>query len=300
MPLQDIMIGLCIGECGVQAVEVDRTGPRALLRAIDEWENTLPTGWREDSPEGTEQFRQYLAAFLKVNKIQTRQVSVALDASYLFLNTLPLDPSITASERTAHVRWELQQYFPEAGAEDFVTAFLATAHDPPEPIPEYLAVSVRRKDSRLLQTTLQSLGLRLDVIDVEHFSGETALRVNYPDSSHHYIALVCVKRNRLDISWHRGSTLEGYRYALVDSDYGIAQEFAKISRDSTGIHSIMAFGPHLDKDLLLEIRHASTTLVEAMNPLRHVNVSESLRLADKIHSPSYRFAAAVGIALRKD
>jgi hypothetical protein len=50
----------------------------------------------------------------------------------------------------------------------------------------------------------------------------------------------------------------------------------------------------------VQIRRASSILVEAMNPLRHVQVSDALRVAEHLSMPTYRFAAPVGVALRQD
>ena len=74
----------------------------------------------------------------------------------------------------------------------------------------------------------------------------------------------------------------------------------RLSREALGIYSIMTYGPYLDNDLLIRIRRSSALLVEALNPLRHITVSDTLRLADHLSMPSYRFASAVGVALRRD
>jgi hypothetical protein len=143
-------------------------------------------------------------------------------------------------------------------------------------------------------------GLTLTLLDVDQFSAETALQMNYPDSSRRHLALVGIKPGRLDVSRIRHGALEDYRYYLVEEERALPSAFAAVTRDLTGIQSITAYGPHLDRERLSEIRRASPILVEALNPLRHVNVSETLRVADNLRSPTYRFASAIGAALRKD
>jgi hypothetical protein len=114
------------------------------------------------------------------------------------------------------------------------------------------------------------------------------------------LALVGVKENRLDISILRNGNLEGYSYQVVSSNQEIIEAIGALSRQTQGIFSITAYGPYLDTDLLHRIRRASALLVEALNPLRHVSVADSLRLADHLTAPSYRFASAVGVALRRE
>jgi len=163
-----------------------------------------------------------------------------------------------------------------------------------------LSVSVRRQLAHVVQQALEKLGLTLHIVDVDHFSADTALRVNYPDTNRKFLALIGMKENRLDVSMIKNGTMEGYSYAVVGSNQEIVDYIAALSREAKGIYAITAYGPYLDKDLLVQIRRASSLLVEALNPLRHVKIADSLRLADHLSSPSYRFASAVGVALRRD
>jgi hypothetical protein len=159
---------------------------------------------------------------------------------------------------------------------------------------------VRRRDAYQVQQALTRLGLDMHIVDVDHFSADTALRTNYPDTNRKYLALVGVKENRLDISLIKNGNMESYSYCVVQSNQQIVDQIAALARESKGIYSLTVYGIYLDKDLLVQIRRASTLLVEALNPLRHVKVADSLRLADHLSVPSYRFASAVGVALRRD
>ena len=159
---------------------------------------------------------------------------------------------------------------------------------------------MKRSDAYGIQQSVARLGLDLHILDVDHFSADTALRINYPDTDRKYLALVGIKENRLDISLIKNGNMESYCYSVVQSNKEIADQIAALARDTQGIRSITAYGPYLDKDLLVQIRRASVLLVEALNPLRHVKVSDSLRLGDHLSVPSYRFASAIGVALRRE
>jgi hypothetical protein len=163
-----------------------------------------------------------------------------------------------------------------------------------------LSVSIKRKDAYTVQHALSRLGLDLHILDVDHFSADTALRANYPDTNRKYLGLVGIKENRLDISLIKNGNMESYGYCVVQSNKEIVDQIAQLARDTRGIHSVAVYGTYLDKDLLVQIRRASALLVEALNPLRHVKVADTLRLADNLSLPSYRFASAVGVALRRD
>jgi Tfp pilus assembly PilM family ATPase len=299
MPVRELTIGLALTDRGVQAVEIERNGPVTTLLAIDEWENTLSLH-DSDNISGTEQFVEYLSAFLKVNQIRARRASVALDSSLLFLSMLPMEEGLTRAEITEQIVWELQQYFPQASPKEFISDIHSITHPEAEHWREVLSVSVRRNHAIWVQKALAAAGLELHILDVDHFAADTALRLNYPDAYRKYVALAGVKENRVDISLIRNGSMESYSYTTVHSNKEIVDRIARLSHEAKGIFSITTYGPYLDRDLLTQIRRGSRLLVEAMNPLRHVNVSDSLRIADHLSMPSYRFAAAVGAALRRD
>jgi Tfp pilus assembly PilM family ATPase len=299
MASRDLILGLSICDRSVQAVELEQDGPANTLLAIDEWDNTFPLG-SEDDPQGMEQFIEYVGAFIKVNRVKAKRVSVALDTSSLFINSFPIEEGASRLDLNEHVSWELSQFFPDLPPREFVTDVHVMSANPAERWKKILSVSVRRSNAYAVQSALAKLGLSLHVLDVDHFSADTALRANYPDAERKYIALVGVKENRLDISLLRNGSLQSYTYSLVQSNQEIIEQIGEVSRDVRGITSVSVYGPHLDKDLLVLIRRGSSLLVEALNPLRHLHVADSVRLADHLAVPFYRFAAAVGVALRRE
>ena len=296
---KELILGLSLGASRVQAVEVDQEDGANTLLSLDEWDNTLQTNGKK-SVQGTDVFTGRLAEFIKENRVKARKVSIAFDTSHLFLNTIPLEDGLSRTEMNEHVNWELSQYFPDTSPREFITDMHVLTQDTKERLSQILSVSVRRQDINTMQDVAKKLGLTLHIIDVDHFSADTALRINYPDTTRKFVALVGVKEKRLDISLMRNGNLESYSYAAVSSNDEIVEQIGYLSRETPGIFSIVAYGTHLDKDLLVQIRRGASLLVEALNPLRHVKVSEELSLSGHISGPSYRYSSAVGVALRRD
>jgi len=301
LAVTETIIGLALTEKSVQAVEVEHDGGSNTLLAIDEWENPLSFGVGASSNvNALDQFIEHLNAFIRQNHVRARRVSVALDSSKLFLNTIPIEDNLGRAETGDQISWELSQFFPDTSPGQFVTDTHVLSCHQSEGWNDVLCVSVRREDARSLQQALNKAGLELQVVDVDHFSADTALRVNYPDTNRKFLALVGIKENRLDISLIKNGNTESYSYCVVQSDKEIVEQIGTLSRETKGIYSITAYGLYLSKDLLVQIRRGSSLLVEALNPLRHVKVSDTLRLSDRLSVPSYRFASVVGVALRRD
>jgi Tfp pilus assembly PilM family ATPase len=300
MPTLEHVLGLAIGTRSVQAVEVSRGPEGASLLAIDDWENTLLSSAPNDTPAGAERFQEYLSAFLKVNRIRARRAAIALDTSFLFIQTFPFDAEGQRKELLEHFGWELRQYRPESDPRDFITDTHQVSAGAGNSHALHIGVGVRRQHVQTIQRALTRAGLELHLVDADHFSADTALRVNYPDTHKRPMALVGIKDNRVDVSVIREGNLESYAHHAVRDNTDIVQSVARVAHEEHGILAISAYGPYLDRDLLVQIRRASPLLVEALNPLRHVSVVDTLRLSDHLSVPSYRFAAAVGAALRRD
>ncbi len=296
MAVKQSVLGLSFSDKSVQAVEIEQEGNSNTLTAIDEWENTIA----EEHGQGIDKFVEYLRAFIKVNRVKAKRVSLALDTSRLVLNTIPMEDDLSRIELNEQVNWELSQYHPDVATKEFITDVHILTQHPEDHWNEILSVSVKRRDAYTVQSAIAKLGLDLHILDVDHFSADTALRTNYPDTNRKYLALVGIKENRLDVSLIKNGNMESYGYYVVHSNNEIIDQIATLARESKGIYSITVYGSYLDKDLLVQIRRASALLVEALNPLRHVKVADSLRLADHLSVPSYRFASAVGVALRRD
>ena len=299
MLLKETILGIALSDSGTQAAVIEHEGPQHNLLAIDEWSNTLPLNGGNNGA-GLNQFVGHVADFLRENQVHAEKASVALDTSQLFINTIPLEGGISRLERNDHVQWELSQYFPEAQEGEFITDVQPITDNRIEKWIKALSVSVRKPDANAVRKAVGLLGLDLHVVDVDHFGADTALRINYPDIERRYMALVGIKERRLDVSVIKSGVLESYSYSCVSSNSEILEHIETLSRETPGLFSITVYGTYLDLDLLAQIRRRSSLLVEALNPLRHVRVAGSLRLADHLTVPSFRFAAAVGVALRRD
>jgi len=304
------VLGIAITERSVQAVELSANGSSHTLLAIDGWENTLLGPGAGEHIKGSQQFEESLGAFLKVNRVKTHRALVALDSSFMFLHTFPCTEDATRSDLLANLTWELRQHQPESDPQEFISdvhklplpmpSGAASKSQQPEGTAACLGVCVRRSDVQTVSRSLSKLGLGVQVVDTDHFSAELALRVNYPDAYKRALALVGIKEHRLDVSMLRDGNLVSYYYKTVRSAQEIAESIAQIGRSTPGLQSIVTYGPGLDRELLSHIRRVSPLLVEAMNPLRHIQVSDALRIADHLSVPSYRFATAVGVALREE
>jgi len=291
MTPSELVLGISISGNGAQAVEVERQGDTNTLRAIDEWGTTFPND---------DEFPKHLSAFLRIHRVKARQAAVAIDTTHLVIQRIPMENPLPDGDVKSRIHWELQQMHPEEPPNEFITYVFTLAEHGEEGWNDVLSVSVRRRHARMLSHMLERMGTEVRVLDADHFSAQTAMQVNYPETALEYVALTAVKAGRLDISMIRNGELLSYEYAPVTTRNDIVEKITAISQKHEELHSIMLHGPYLDEDLIGRIRDGATMRVEALNPLRQVKIAESIIPPDPPTLPPCRFAAAIGVALRRD
>jgi hypothetical protein len=94
--------------------------------------------------------------------------------------------------------------------------------------------------------------------------------------------------------------LEKYNYMVTEDPEDLPASIGKLTREVDGLAVAMMYGPGLDDHLLHQIRQTSAVPVETLNPFRHVAVAPETVPGEHLTVPSYRFAAAIGAALRRD
>lgn len=293
------VVGLYLNEKLAHAVLLEQNTSSNRLLAATEWSNTLFDYAGEDTP-GVDDFVDHLSQFLSAQKLpKPPQVSIALDSSLLFLSTVPLSSTVSRSEIDEQIAWELRTHFPDAPADNFISDIHILTKPGNEDWDEILLVAVRRDLVRKLHHALARLKLRLAIVDGDHFSADTALRVNHPGAASKFIALIGVKPERLDVSLIRYLDMESYSYAVHRSEQECLDELVRIAKTTAGIAGIMLYGM-ISPDLLAKLQTALPIPVELLNPLRFIDVSSAARTHKPLMANAPNYAAALGVALRRD
>ena len=295
--MKKTVLGVYLSEQLGQMVALDQDGSSNVLRAVAEWPSTLFNYAGDDTP-GVDEFVEHLSTFLSSHHLKPQMVSIALDSSFLFINTIPLSQTATRSEMDEQVEWELKAYFPDSPRDSFISDMHVLSGDSNQN--NVMMVSVRRDLVQKLYRSLSRLRLGLDIVDVDHFSADNALRFNFPETMNKFIALIGVKGGRIDTSLIRYNDLESYSYTLYASSEEAVSQIEKVSKETKGLSSISIYGTHLTSENLAQIRNVSAIPVEALNPLRSVQLANSVRANLDSTFAAHRYCAAVGAALRRD
>jgi Tfp pilus assembly PilM family ATPase len=284
--------------------EVEYTKP-AQVTVLDEGEcgvDFIRSG--VDPSNGTEvgTLAGELEMLAKRNNVQAQEISFALPSSALFITTIPVDPSLKKDDLTSYLQWELQQYFPDATPKSFVTDSHPLPTSGKDAISTFL-VSLRRGVAGFLQRVTAELQLKLRIIDVAHFSVEKTLLANYPEVKKQTVALFGLHQGSLDASLvHKNELVHyrGFRDASLDGGRAIGQYLQDVRQTADGLKpsAVYLYGSAVGGDLVTAARKQSGVQAAALNAFR--NLGAAPELDKNLTNEGHRFAAAIGVALRKE
>jgi len=253
-----------------------------------------------DHPQ-LETFILELRDLLKKQKVSAEYISFALPPDPVFINIIPIDPSLTGKDLAHYLQWEVDQYFPQASVKEFIIDSYGLPHEN-KLAQQTFMVAVRRGMAAFLQETVIGLKMKLNIIDVDQFSTEKTLITNYPEILEHDIVLFGLRTGGMDASLIHNGQMTDYRAFQYNGDADPVkriQEYLKYlkQKENSSPAALLLHGIAVPQDLVVSLRSATgikQTL--AMNAFRKIQASE------KLHQPfikeSYRFASAIGLALR--
>jgi Tfp pilus assembly PilM family ATPase len=246
-------------------------------------------------------FVSELKSIIKQQKVTAEIISFALPPDPMFINIIPVDPALKGKDLSQYLQWEMNQYFPDASPKDFIIGADGLPLEN-KTAQQTFMVAVRRGVAAFLQKTVAGLKLNLNIIDIDQFSTEKTLITNYPEILDHEIVLFGLRKNGVDASLIHEGAMTDYRAFLYNGDSDPTKpilEYLKYlkQKDIDTPAAILLHGIDIAQDFVVSLR--TTTGVKqtlAMNSFRKI------RAADKLSKPfmkeSYRFAAAIGLALR--
>ena len=296
--MKKTVLGLYLSDQLAQALLLTLEGGSATLQAVAEWQSTLFAYAGDDTP-GVDEFVERLSQFVATSKSNVDHLRLAVDSSLMFINTIPVATSASRAQIEEHIQWELEKYFPDVPRGSFISDMHVLTQKDGQVHDEILMVAIRRDLIQKLRHSSTRLKMPLDLVDVDHFSADTALRANYPETANKYVALICTKPRHLDVSLIRYNDLESYSTLVVETPDDVVACIRDLSRNTRGLSSITVYGTHLDRTLLMRMRNASSLPIEALNPFRTIDIVYSVRGNSDLTLAPYRFAAAVGAALRE-
>ncbi len=298
-------LGLSFHKGKIQAAEVEH-GKQVTLTGLAEHDSALDFAQIGSQLNATHpQLRTFVSELrdlIMQNKFNAGYVSYALPPDPVFINMIPADPTLKAPELSAYLQWEMEQYFPGTPSNEFIidSHALRTPKGAPR---ELFMVSVRKNMVAFIQKATGELRLKLNIIDIDQFSTEKTLLFNYPEVLDHPIVLFGLRFGFVDASLvHKGemSDYRSFRCESIATVKKAIQQYLKYLKEKDVKETpaaLLLHGSDITDMLIRELRtETGIKQTLAINSCR--KLPTSARVSKPLLKESYRFAAAIGLALR--
>ncbi len=298
-------LGLSFLKGSIQAAEVEH-GKQVQLTGLAEHESSIDFAQVGSQLNATYSllpaFVAEVKALIRENKFSPDFISYALPADPVFINMIPADPTLKGPELNEYLQWEMEQYFPATPAKEFVIDSHAL-RAPEGAAKQLFMVSVRKSMVGFIQKVTADLKLKLNIIDIDQFSTEKTVLFNYPEVLDHPIVLFGVRFGYVDASLIHKGEMSDYRSFRSESPEGIKKavhqylHYLKEKDVPETPAALLLHGYEIPQDLVLSLR-TETGIKQTLA----INACRKLPTSGKVAKPllqeSYRFAAAIGLALR--
>lgn len=246
-------------------------------------------------------FVQELRGLIRRHKLAPEKISFALPTAPLFINLIPVDASLSGASLKAHLAWEMTQFYPENDPKDFMLGsdIIPAADGGPN---QAFMVGLPRGLVAFVQRAAQQLKLAMAIVDVDQFSVEKTVLLNYPEILEHAIVLFGLRSGAVDASLIHEGRMTDYRVYTMDpsADPSWAVVTYLQYLQDRGIPepaALILHGVDLPKELIVSLRDQT-----GIKQTVALNATRKLPVAKSVHAPfvkeSYRFGAAIGLALR--
>ena len=253
----------------------------------------------KDGKTGGLWFLESLLAKRKTIFKKVHKVSIALDSSSVFMHLFPMDSSLNQVEQNVHVQWELSNFIPAFNPKEYINDVHVLRTHAQEHVLDMFVVSTQKLNIFRMQELLRENKYELHIVDTNHLCGQYSLLVNYPEVKASNVVLSAVGQKRVDIGILRHGRLHDYHYCLCSSPEDAVrsiEEYMVEHRD----HGLYMYGNGMISDVMNELSKHSEITATKLNPFRRLPISSSFREFNMFVGQEHRFAACIGVALRKE
>ncbi|MCI0705961.1 MAG: hypothetical protein L0Y80_00565 [Ignavibacteriae bacterium] len=296
-------LGVSFYDNRIQIAEVEQ-GKQPLVTVLAERESSLDMSSEgahlsADNPK-ISSIVEELSGLLRQSKVNAGMISYALPTNPVFIHTFPVDPTLENEELQEYLSWELRQYFPGSGPKDFITdAHVIPSKD--KDARRTFMVGVQRGIVAFLQKVSAGLKLKLQIIDIDHFSSEKTFKANYPELQKDVAVLLGIGGSGVDASVVKNHEMVGYRsYPDASASLGATiknyLKHIKQQDDVQKVAGLYLHGSQVPSDSLASLKSETGVTAFSVNAFRKLAAASSVDKA--LVKESHRFAAAIGLALR--
>jgi len=286
----------------ITAVEIAHSPKGKTLTAAGSFDSEIdfdsPEVYSEVGAANREKiFVKEIQAFVKRIAAGAHFYSFGLNTRMTMLQQIPVEASLTDEEFNIHLRWELQNYFPDATPEQYVIQPYALVGDDGVAGSNAMIISVKKTFVNFLNNVCQELHGSMHILDIDQFCAEGAILFNYPHLAQKRTAVIGVDEETLDAGLlinGKNSDIKTMRWNRKDLSL-----IGKYAREK-GAEVIYLHGRMVSQKLVEQLKEISPIDVELADPFRKIALPPTIKNVDEIKMRRQEYTAAVGLAVREE
>ncbi len=258
-------------------------------------------------------FAEDITRLCEAQNFDYTDVAFSLDSKMVLVKKVAVDHDLGGEQVWDHIGWEVRQ-FAISPVDDYVIDFEEMAVNSNGPLDNMLVVVVRKKIIQFLKQIFRHTDLNLKVVDVDIFSAQRALQLNYDYSDTDKICLVNVEESKVHFTILKGMSFfltqdipfsQTRRSAKSPESMArsISKELRRIILDHQlgkgvdDLNEVFLYGEGVDDSLVDGLQNSYDVRIDRANPFRKVKLPENAK-KDVGQTRSERYMISVGAALR--
>lgn len=239
--------------------------------------------------------------------INFSNISLTISTSQAFMLILPIDLTDRKSTLNTKIYWELSNYFPDNYKDFVVNTYRLNSFMPVSNCDEVLIIAVLNNTLEFVKRVSKLCNIKLNLIDIDHFSAEFALRKNYLNLiNNNNVLLIGIKNGRFDFGYIVKGKYKHYSYSKYYSEpeYNLTmvkkiKSFMQSSVAADGVDSVYLYGDGIKESVINSIKKLEMfKKVEVINPFESISASNEYLQNDELRKNQYIYTTSCGVALR--
>ena len=250
----------------------------------------------------------------KAEGFSEKEVAFSLDSRMVLIKKIPVDAVLEEIQLEDQINWEVEQ-FAISPIKEYIIDYETLPFSEGNVVKNMLVVVVRKKIVRFLRQLFKHTDLHLKVIDVDIFSAQRALQVNYECNNGAKIGLIDIENGNILFS-----ILQGQGFFLTQDIHAphitgesenhdesttrlIAKELRRLILDhqlGAGVEDlseIFLYGESVEDGVLEGLQNSYDVRIDRANPFKKVKMTPDVK-EDISEARAERFVICVGAALR--
>lgn len=259
-------------------------------------------------------FAEDINRLYETQNLQVKDTIFSLDSRMVLIKKFPVDRAVAGDRLEEHINWEVKQFM-LAPVDSFVVDYEEVNPGTQEPIVHVLVVVVRKRIIEFVKEMFRHTDLNLKAIDVDIFSAQRTMQVNYDYSDTQKVGLIDVEEKKLHFLILEGKNyfvsqdLEvptNHRDPQIDEDSKarfVSRELRRIvvdhqlGRSVEDLDEIFLFGEALENDLVEDLQNTHDVRIDRANPFKKVRLLDQVKeTAGQVKGE--KFVVSVGAALK--